>query len=323
MRKLTLATLALGLCALPLGQAGAGAQTAPAVEKTAPASVKVRENGLVATWYPPASGRKGPVLLVLGGSEGGEAMVGLMGRAFAEQGYGVLALAWFQAEGLPPHLQDVPLEYFAKAIDWIEAQPLADAKRIGIYGVSKGGETALLIASRHPEIKAVVAAVPSSVVWQGINFTDYMSVKSSFSAGGRPVAYVPYDQSAPFTSVLDLYQRSLKHIGKHPEAAIPVERINGPVLLLSGKADALWPSTEMSEQVIARLDARGFKHKHQHLAYDDAGHSGVVVPLGGGAAAAPGGFNMGGTPEGNAKARADAWTRTLAFLAEALGGPSR
>lgn len=314
------AILALFLAAPPAAVPGPlAAQTAPA---GVPAGVPVRDKGLVATWYPPASGRKGPAILVLGGSEGGETMVNYLGKAFAEKGYGVLALAWFQAEGLPPHLQEIPLEYFGRAIDWIEAQPLADAKKIGLYGVSKGGEAALLIASRQPEIRAVAAAVPSSVVWQGINFTDYSSAKSSFSLDGKPVAYMPHDQSAPFTGVLDLYQRSLKFLDQHPDAAIPVEKINGPVLLLSGKQDGLWPSSAMSDQVIARLDAKGFRHKRQHIAYDNAGHTGVVPPFEK-KPGSTGGFNMGGTPEGNKAAREDAFAKTLAFFAEALGGPSR
>lgn len=318
MKKIAILALAL---AAPLAAAPGplAAQTAPAA---APAGVQVRDNGLVATWYPPASGKKGPVILVLGGSEGGEKMVNYLGMAFASKGYGVLALAWFNADGLPPHLQEIPLEYFAKAIDWIEAQPLADASKIGLYGVSKGGEAALLIASRQPEIRAVTAAVPSSVVWQGINFTDYTSVKSSFSLDGKPVTYMPYDQSAPFSTVLDLYQRSLKFTDQHPGAAIPVEKINGPVLLLSGRQDGLWPSSAMSDQVIARLDAEGFKHKRQHIAYDNAGHTGVVPPYDE-KPGSNGGFNMGGTPEGNKAAREDAFAKTLVFFAEALGGPSK
>ena len=48
----------------------------------------------------------------------------------------------------------------------------------------------MLVASRHPRIKAVIAAVPSSVVWQGINMRDFTSVKSTYSLAGKPVPYV-------------------------------------------------------------------------------------------------------------------------------------
>ncbi len=293
---------------------------------TAPAGISVRDGGLVATWYPPASGKRGPAILVLGGSEGGEESSKRVGAAFAAQGYGVLSLAYFKAEGLPPQLQEVPLEYFDRAIAWIARQPLADRHKIGLWGMSIGGEVALVLASRAPQIKAVVAAVPSSVVWQGINMADYASVKSTFSLDGRPVPYLPYDTSAPFRSIFDLYQRSLKFIDAHPGAIIPVERIAGPVLLLSGKSDGLWPSSAMSDQVMARLDAKHFRHPHEHIAYPDAGHGAMSPPYSAMGRAVPadanaGNRNMGGTEAGNGFARTDSWRRTLAFFAAALGGP--
>lgn len=291
--------------------------------EAASSGVSIRTDGLVGTWFPPAGGKRGPAILVIGGSEGGETGSRRVARAFAEQGYGAFALAWFKAPGLPEQLQDVPLEYFDKAVDWLEAHALVDAKRVGLYGISKGGEAALLVATRRPDIRAVVAAVPSSVVWQGINPADYTQVRSSFSLAGKPVAFLPYDMGAPFTSILDLYQRSLRALPAHAEAAIPVERIAGPVLLLSGRADLLWPSSDMADQVMARLDARRFAHAHEHIAYADAGH-GATVPVPAGVAAPDSAVgNMGGTDAGNAFARRDAWARMLAFYARALGVPAR
>ncbi len=312
-----LMSLALALAA-PVALAPAlHAQTAPA----APQGVAVRDDGLVATWYPPASGRRGPAILVLGGSEGGEGGGKRIAAAFAAKGYGVLALAWFKAEGLPQQLQQVPLEYFGKGIRWLQANPLVEPEHVGLYGISKGGEAALLVAAREPGVKAVVAAVPSSVAWQGINFANYADVQSSWSVGGQPLPYLAYDTSAPFTSVLDLYQRSLKHAAEHPEAAIPVERIAGPVLLLSAKDDTLWPSSAMSDAVIARLDARGFRFRHEHIAYPDAGHGALSPSDGRGAASNSGYQNMGGTEAGNGFARRDAWARTFAFFNASIGAP--
>lgn len=319
MKGAILLTLAAGLLAAPgqLTPVSAGV-----IQAAAPVGIPVRDDGLVATWYPPASGKRGPTLLVLGGSEGGEEGGRQIAQAFAREGYGVLALAYFKADGLPQQLQEIPLEYFDKGLAWLVKQPLADPQHLAIYGISKGGETALLVASRHPEIKAVVAVVPSSVVWQGINMADYSSVKSTFSLGGKPVPYLPYDMSAPFTSIFDLYARSLKLADAHPDAIIPVERIGGPVLLLSGRADALWPSSAMADQVIARLDAKGFRYPHRHISYPDAGHAGAIPPREGGPPASA--YNaLGGTTEGNAAARANSWKQVLAFLATAIGAPAK
>lgn len=316
--------IALAAIALAAHAAPAIAQQAPSpVVATASEGVPVRENGLVATWYPPAGGKRGPALLVLGGSEGGEAAGKALGRKFAEAGYGVLAVAYFRAPGLPEQLQEIRLEYFRAATDWLANQPLVDARKIGIWGASKGGEAVLLIAAHDPRIRAVVAAVPSSVVWQGINYANFMDNKSSFSLDGKPMAYLPYDNSAAFKGTLDLYQRSLAKLVEHPDAVIPVERINGPVLLISGADDAMWPSGPMARQVIERLDARHFRFAHRQLDYPNAGHA-IAFPDAPAKPGANGPFmQMGGTEDGNAAARRDAWTQTLAFFVQTLGAPTK
>ncbi len=279
--------------------------------------VPVHDNGLVATWYAPA--KKAPVIIALGGSECGENGGRLLASSLAKEGFGALALAYCGAEGLPPAVQNIPLEYFTKAIDWVGQQQLTDHNRIGIYGISIGAEAVLLAASRDRRIKAVVAGSPSSVVWQGFDPHNYASVAPTYTFEGKPVPYVPYDMSKPFTSIFDLYQRSLATLPEHPDAVIPADNINGPVLLISGKADTLWPSTAMADQVMARLDAKNFRFAHEHVAYDNAGHVAPVPPEEHPALASL--EALGGTKDGNTAARAAAWDRTVAFFKKYLGDP--
>ena len=59
------------------------------------------------------------------------------------------------------------------------------------------------------------------------------------------------------------------------KAMIPVENINGPILLLSGKIDDKWPATEMSEQIISRLENKDYKYFYSHIPLD-GGH---IAPL--------------------------------------------
>jgi hypothetical protein len=75
----------------------------------------------------------------------------------------------------------------------------------------------------------------------------------------------------------------------------------------------------MSDQVIARLDAKGFKFRHEHIAYPDAGH-GAMSPQSGAGNNSPY-ANMGGTEAGNAFARADSWARIAKFFNESIGAP--
>jgi dienelactone hydrolase len=73
-----------------------------------------------------------------------------------------LALAYFGLEGLPDELERVPLEYVDHGLTYLRLQQQVDIERIGVVGVSKGGELALLMASMRPEIHAVAAAEPPS-----------------------------------------------------------------------------------------------------------------------------------------------------------------
>jgi len=55
------------------------------------------------------------------------------------------------------------LEYFARAARWLRAKPLTHGRPVILYGVSRGGEGALLIASYEPHLfEAVIASSPSA-----------------------------------------------------------------------------------------------------------------------------------------------------------------
>ena len=259
--------------ALALSLAAAAAHAA---DRAAPDPVTQLAPGMVGAWFPPASDKDG-LVLVLGGSEGGLRGAQPLARRISEHGFGTLAIAYFDAPGLPAALKDVPLEGIEGAIDWLRAQPGLSRRPLAVVGVSKGGELALLIAARDPRLCAVAAGVPSNVVWAGIDMRNpAMPVTTaSWSWQGKPLSFVPY-ADGPFRGVRDLYERSLAKAS--PDAAIPVEKIHGPVLLISGKADQLWPSTPMADAVMARLDARRFAWPHTHLAYDNAGHAAVGAP---------------------------------------------
>jgi hypothetical protein len=51
-------------------------------------------------------------------------------------------------------------------------------------------------------------------------------------------------------------------------AAIPVERINGPILLLSAKSDEVWPSTLMCNEMVERLRSKHFNYYIKHIALE-------------------------------------------------------
>jgi dienelactone hydrolase len=288
-------------------------------------------------YFPPDTGRR-PAVIVLGGSVGGITPPNGIPGGLASRGYVVLALGYFAAEGLPDQLTNIPLEYFGTALRWLAEHPSVDSARIGVVGGSRGGELALLLGATYPAVKAVVAYSPSHVVWSGV-VTD-TSRPASWTLGGRPVPWMsvrPEPASiarhagcpnAPTCSQPQLVHRFLARLedrAAEREAAIPVERTNGPVLLISGRDDLVWPSTLMAERVVARLRRAGFRHAVEHHAYEGAGHTigrpyvALPEPAVARAHALTGNMTMpGGTRDGTALASEDSWRRVLAFLKESL-----
>lgn len=281
----------------------------------------VRHEGLVATYLRPKGDRVIPAVLVVGGSEGGLKSAESLAYRFAERGYASLAVAYFGAEGLPQSLVNIPLEYFDRAVEWLGRQPLVDSANLAIVGSSRGGELALLVASRNPAINRVIAFVPSHVVWGPVGPFKDPSI-SAWTVGGKPLPYVthvrepnyaakPYRGTPDFLA--DLQQTSLVEA-----AAIPVEKIQGAVLLLSGEDDQIWPSTQMSQLAIQRLTRASHPFRYEHISFPGAGHliapgsdpslteakhpTGVIIAFGGSKAA-------------NRAAQEQGWSKVVAFLA--------
>jgi len=288
---------------------------------------EVEHEGLVATLFVPSGAGPHPAIVWLGGSEGGlrEGTAALL----ASHGYAALALAYFGVDPLPGELIEIPLEYCKEGIDWLKAQPAVGAQHVAVLGGSKGAELALLLAATYPEdIQAVVAYKPSAVVWMGVprNPQDsFRGPKSSWAQSGQALPFV----NGTFTfelikimagrpaALVSSYEGGLKDEAAVAAATIPVENIGGPVLLLSGADDQMWPSARMGEMVMRRLDEHGFGFRHEPLIYEGVGH-GINYPYTPTTLLNTGSFLQGGTPEGTAAANADSWPKVLEFLEEAL-----
>jgi dienelactone hydrolase len=306
----------------------------------------VREAGLVGAYYRPDSRGPLPTVLVLGGGEGGLVEGGA--RSFAAEGYAALSLAYFGLSPLGRDLIEIPLEYFAAALRWLRGRPEADGDRAAVVGVSRGGELALLLASTYPQdVGAAVGYVPSSVVYSGSSldpwgWSPFVPRRSAWTLGGKPLPFLdawPTSQDLfgwqpcpspvwPFVvggwglrlpiSLRGAYERPLSGNGAAlRRAAIPVERIEGPVLLVSGGQDALWPSRRLSEMAMGRLRFNRHPHRYEHLVYEEAGH--MILPKGVSGSYVPPWLAVGGTKSADRQASADSWDRVLQFLGESLG----
>jgi dienelactone hydrolase len=277
--------------------------------------MRIDRDGVFANYFPAAL--SSPAVVLLGGSSGGIThQTNVVAIALQSEGFSVLAPSYFGAPGEPGSLERIPLETFDRAIAWLARRPEVDASRMAVVGHSKGAEAALLIGTRHPELRAVVAAAPSSVVWAGIDWNNPINPDASWTAKGRPLAFLPYPLFRPWRSVGDGYTDGLEKLHKHRDALIRVERTKAPVLLVCGERDTLWPSCRMARQLRARAD-----QKHGPpvtvLALPHAGHSAFGPRLPNGDPDLHDRWS-GGTAADNNAGRAQGWPVVLAFLRDSL-----
>lgn len=298
---------------------------------------EVSEDGLVGVFFRPAGDRPRATVVVVSGSGGGlnEPQAALL----AGHGVAALALAYFGAGALPTELREIPLEYFQTAFGWLRrTTSLGPAGRVGVVGTSRGGELVLLLGATFPDqVGAVVSYVPSHVV-HGAVLRQAISTGSGQSAPswthrGQPLPYMQAGVAEPPPPALfeprplpltPIFLHQLAHSTTLAAATIPVERIAGPVLLISGEEDAMWPSTMMAEQVMARLRAHDHPYPIEHLRYPGAGHTisyphepatvlDAIHPVRGLSMA------FGGASQGIAHARTDSWPRVVRFLQAGQG----
>ena len=308
----------------------------------------VEEDGLAGLLFIPREGPtlggadsagRLPTVITVGGSGGG--LDWEIAAALAAHGFAALALPYFGFEPLPASLNSIPLEYFEKAIAWLGRQPEVDAGRLAIHGTSRGGELALLLASRIPLLRAVAGIVPGNVVWQGTGRApddgraaarDRNGHRSSWTYRGEPLPFVPYRMSwfRVWTAArLIAFRKPVRFVNLHRDsfkqreiverAKIEVEKIQAPILLVSAGADLIWPSEPMAEAIEERLAGRRFGYEVRHVRNPGAGHALRLphtpattlvskIPTFGFR------FAFGGTAEATARARILAWRETVEFF---------
>jgi uncharacterized protein len=122
----------------------------------------VSENGFRSTLFSNKNAENRPTIILIGGGHWGD----YWGQEFAKSNYVGLSLPYYREEGLPQLMEEIPLEYFEKAVLWLKKQPEVNPDKIIVMGASRNAELALLIASFFPNnIHGVIAYSPSSVSW--------------------------------------------------------------------------------------------------------------------------------------------------------------
>lgn len=293
------------------------------MKKTENTIYRVETDGFLGELFLPEEDKyPGKALICFSGSDGGIELAETLAGVFQSHGLTTLALAYVLGEGLPEQFSCIPIDFLEAA-----AKKLHDMgyEKVGLWGISKGAELALTAGSLLPElVNAVVAVAPMNTVCQGFAKKKGISFvpKSCWSFHGKELPYSEYGmEKFPLGSILrksirlrdvtmyDLYLPLVQN--PNPKAVIQVEKITGPILLISSKMDNMWPSEVAAEQIMKRLQECSFPYSYEHLSYDYGGH--MFVPMEFGQTKLFKG-DRGKNKEPGLKARLDSLEKTLEFV---------
>ena len=270
-------------------------------------------------------------IVFLGGSGSGLGVNSPIAAALASRGFNVLSVAYFNEKGLPPRLSRIPLEYFERVFAWLSKNPITSGKEVQVLGMSKGAELALVLASRYPFITRVALWAPHACCFQGLAFKD----ESSWTYRGKELPFIRLKNRWLFANMLSCfiknepfgythtYKKGLAAAKNRESARIRVEDASADLLIFTGQACNMWNTYDGSVEIMDTLRKCDYPHSYDMVVYENAGEP-YYVPY-----VFPAGeisqkmaprlvLSMGGTLEGNAHARVDAWERTIEFF-----GPER
>ncbi|MEL6105911.1 MAG: acyl-CoA thioesterase/BAAT N-terminal domain-containing protein [Planctomycetota bacterium] len=214
-----------------------------------------------------------PVIITLGGSEGGDTSARRTAPLLASLGFAVVGVPYYSPaygdgepdfKTLPRTFTEIPLDRLELVLNAIEEHPQLDVSRVALHGVSKGGEFVLAAASRLDRFKAVVAIVPSDVIWEGWGSARKTS---SFSFQGEPLPFVPYKGMQETIAKLSKGERVSIRVPhdagraaspeRVPAAMIEVEKIKCPLMVVGGDKDQTWDSGGMCRNIVERRETAG------------------------------------------------------------------
>ncbi|KAM6202011.1 peroxisomal succinyl-coenzyme A thioesterase-like [Rhynchocyon petersi] len=273
----------------------------------------VRAGRVRATLFMPPGRGPFPGIIDIFGIGGG--LFEYRASLLAGHGFATLALAYYEYEDLPKTYDDIHLEYFEEAVNFMLQHPQVKGPGIGLLGISLGADICLSMASFLKNISATVSINGSS--FSGNRVIQYK--QTTISSLGHNLRRV----KVAFSGILDIVDIQNDIIGgcEHP-SMIPIEKAQGPILFIVGQDDHNWRSEFCAQLASERLQTHGKKKPHI-LSYPGTGHyiEPPYFPM------CPASLHRllgkpvmwGGEPKAHSKAQVDAWKHILTFFYKHLG----
>lgn len=249
------------------------------------------------------------------GTAGG--LIEFKASLLASHGFAALALAYFAYDDLPKYLPYCELEYFEEAADWFIKHPAVISHGIGVMGVSKGAEIALMMAVHRKDVVKAIVPVSTSLVISATAFklrgqltgVYFDATKSKLTADG----------AFTFRDCIPVHELDKLD----PSAIIPVEKIDCPMLIICGDDDQDVSAVEMAQEIHARMNSHGKSALCSVLSYPGTGHL-IEPPFAPHCYASyhkgfKTTFAWGGNAKDHSHAQEDSWQKIVQFFRKNLG----
>jgi dienelactone hydrolase len=206
-----------------------------------------------------------PAIVMFHGAPGGRGMEQLVGwsrgdhggpvwERFLQEGFAVVVADY---RGGDFNLMNMPatnglvtaIDDGVTVIEHVRALPYVDGSRVSVYGVSLGGNLALFLASKLPDLNAVVVGAPAPIWFLGVRMPP----------GGPGAAPPDFSAARPDPAI----------------AGANIAPIATPILMLVGTAD---PLLALDRTLHEELTSRGKKIRME--IYEHGYHDFVLGPQG-------------------------------------------
>ncbi|XP_037688282.1 acyl-coenzyme A thioesterase 1-like [Choloepus didactylus] len=274
----------------------------------------VREGRVRATLFLPPGTGTFPGIVDISGMGGG--LLEYRASLLAGKGFAVMALAYYDYEDLPKHMETLHMEYFEEAVNYLLNHPKVKGPGVGLLGISKGSEICLSMASFLKGITAAVI-ISGSVVPLGVAVQYKGETLPPVSLNINQIKVT----EDGLVDILDMFNIPLKATDQ--KSIIPVERAKSTFLFIVGQDDRTSKSEFFANEASKRLQDHG-KEKPQIICYPGTGHYidppyfpmrwASVYPY----VSSP--IICGGEPRAHAMAQVDAWKQLQTFFHKHLSG---
>ncbi|XP_004471347.1 bile acid-CoA:amino acid N-acyltransferase isoform X2 [Dasypus novemcinctus] len=224
--------------------------------------IQVREGRLRGALFLPPGEGPFPGLIDLDGGFGG--LFEFRASLLASRGFASLALAYFKYEDLPSELEQVDLEYFEEAANFLLQHPKVFGPGVGVVSISKGASIGLAMAINLKQVTATVMInAPTIVIGEPLKYH------------GLTIQPLPY--SSECLSVDASGFLHLHGLLGNPQAEAPlssllrIEKAQGHFLLIVGEDDKNVRSSIYAKHATEQLRRNG-KKNWTLLSYPGAGH---------------------------------------------------